>query len=195
MKGTGQTMGARDAVASLISTLQSFFDRNEDLFRQAATDIVEHLRKGGKILIFGNGGSAAEAQHFAAEMTGRFILDRKAIPAIALSSDSPSLTAVGNDMGFEAIFARQVEALGKRGDVAIALTTSGESSNIIAGLIAAKARGLLTLALTGEGGVRLGDDSAVDVLLAVPSRSVPRVQEAHLFVLHLLAEEIEKAFA
>jgi D-sedoheptulose 7-phosphate isomerase len=195
VKGEDTTMSEREAVTELASAVRVFFETHGMLFDQAVASIVGRLRAGGKLLIFGNGGSAAQAQHFAAEMTGRFLEDRPAVPAIALAADAPSLTAIGNDMGFERIFARQIEGLGHPGDVAIALTTSGESANVISGLETARDKGLVTVALTGEGGGRIVAESPVDFLLAVPSGSVPRIQEAHLLILHLLAEEIEKTLS
>jgi D-sedoheptulose 7-phosphate isomerase len=188
-------MDDRKAVADLASAVRAFFEKNGRPFDRAAGTIVERLRAGHKLLAFGNGGSAAEAQHFAAEMVGRFKGVRQAIPAIALAADASSLTAIANDLGFESVFARQIEALGRSGDVAVALTTSGESADVLAGLRAARDKGLVTVALTGEGGGRIPSESPVDFLLDVPSRSVPRIQEAHLVILHLLAEEIEEALA
>ncbi|MGQ9471851.1 MAG: D-sedoheptulose-7-phosphate isomerase [Candidatus Aminicenantales bacterium] len=149
------------------------------------------LRQGRKILIFGNGGSAAEAQHFAAELVNKFLKVRPALKAIALSTDTSILTSVANDSSFDLVFSRQIEALGEEGDMAIALSTSGRSANIIEALKMAKQRGLITVAITGEGGTVLGQ--ITDYLLAIPSSSTPRIQEVHLFLLHLLAEELERA--
>lgn len=150
------------------------------------------LRQGRKILIFGNGGSAAEAQHFAAELVNKFLKVRPALKAIALSTDTSILTSVANDSSFDLVFSRQIEALGEEGDMAIALSTSGRSANIIEALKMAKQRGLITVAITGEGGTVLGQ--ITDYLLAIPSSFTPRIQEVHLFLLHLLAEELERAF-
>ncbi len=153
--------------------------------------VVSALRAGGKVLVFGNGGSAAEAQHFAAELVNG--LSRRAkppVPAVALTADTSTLTAIGNDRGFGEIFSRQIEALGQAGDVALALTTSGESPDVVEALLTARAKGLVTVALTGEGGGKAGRLAAH--LLDVPSRSTPRIQEAHLFLLHFLAEELER---
>lgn len=160
-------------------------DKLSDVLRQA-------LGQGRKILIFGNGGSAAEAQHLAAELVNKFLKIRPALKAIALSTDTSILTSVANDSSFDRVFSRQIEALGEQGDIVIALSTSGRSPNIIEALKTAKQKGLLTVALTGEsGGVLV---PLADYLIAVPSRSTPRIQEVHLFLLHLLAEELERAF-
>ncbi len=158
-------------------------------FDSAAAACARSLRSGGKILAFGNGGSAAEAQHFAAELVNRFRAERPALRALALSTDTSALTSIGNDRGFEAVFSRQIEALGDRGDAALALSTSGASPNVLAGLRAARGRGMTTIVLTGrDGGAAAG---LADILLDVPSTETPRIQEIHLFLLHALADEIE----
>jgi len=160
-----------------------------DSLESAVSATVRALKVGRKILVFGNGGSAAEAQHFAAELVNRFLKERRAIPAIALTTDTSALTAIANDRSFAQVFSRQIEAIGEKGDVAIALTTSGTSPNVIEGLKAAKAKGMLTIALMGEGGGKLA--GLPDFLLAVPSKSTPRIQEVHLLMLHIMAEGIE----
>jgi D-sedoheptulose 7-phosphate isomerase len=187
----------------LAGILEGFFETRGTAWTEAAGAVTSALRKGRKVLLFGNGGSAAEAQHFAAELVNRFRRDRRAIPALALTADTSALTAIANDTAFDRVFSRQVEALGGKGDVAIALTTSGVSANVLEGLRAARAKGMITVALTGKGGGRIVDAKApagktrgrrsapADFLLDVPSASTPRVQEAHLVLLHLLAEEIE----
>jgi D-sedoheptulose 7-phosphate isomerase len=178
------------AAAELLDVLRRFITARSGVLEAAADAIVRSVRAGGKILIFGNGGSAAEAQHFAAELVnGMRHRGRPPIPAIALTTDTSSLTAIGNDRGFALVFSRQVEALGRPGDVAVALTTSGTSPNVVEALKAARAKGLVTVGLTGEGGGAVAPLS--DFLLDVPCRSTPRIQEAHLFILHLLAEELE----
>ncbi|MCK7499632.1 MAG: SIS domain-containing protein [Comamonadaceae bacterium] len=142
------------------------------------------------MLVFGNGGSAAEAQHFAAELVnGLSRRDARPVAAVALTTDTSALTAIGNDRGFDFVFSRQIEALGSSGDVAIALTTSGTSANVLEALRSARAKGLVTIALTGENGSRAAP--LADHLLDVPSRSTPRIQEAHLFILHVLAGRLE----
>jgi D-sedoheptulose 7-phosphate isomerase len=155
--------------------------------------IVGALRDGGKVLAFGNGGSAADATHFAAELVGRYLLERDGLPAISLSDNASALTAISNDYGYERVFARQVEALGRPGDVALGISTSGRSANVLAGLTAARAGGLATLALTGGDGGSMRD--AADVCIAVPSAETPRVQEGHTLVAHVLCELVERALA
>jgi D-sedoheptulose 7-phosphate isomerase len=159
----------------------------------AAEMITASMRAGGKLLAFGNGGSAADAQHVAAELLGRFLLDRPPFPAVALSDNGSTMTAVANDYGFEDVFARQVTGLGARGDVALAISTSGNSPNVLAGVAAARARGLRTIGLTGRGGGALA--GAVEVCIAVPADETPRIQEAHTVVAHLVCELVERALA
>ncbi len=182
--------GALAAIAGLDAILKEFLRTRAGALDAAGRAIAAALRSGGRVLVFGNGGSAAEAQHFAAELVnGLSRREGPALAAIALTTDTSALTAIGNDRGFEAVFSRQVEALGRAGDVALALTTSGTSPDILGALRSARAGGLVTVALTGDGG---GEAAAlVDHLLDVPSRSTPRVQEAHLLILHVLAERLE----
>lgn len=173
----------------LFRVLERFFETRSSALEAACEAVVAKVRAGHKVLVFGNGGSAAEAQHFAAELVNGIRRGGPAVPAVALTADTSSLTAIGNDRGFDRVFSRQVEALGRPGDIAIGLTTSGASANVVEGLRTARAMGLVTLALTGEGGGEAGPFA--DHLLDVPSRSTPRVQEAHLVLLHILAEELE----
>lgn len=156
----------------------------------AAAAMAGALGAGGRVLVFGNGGSAAEAQHFAAELMGRFTRERAAWPAIALTTDTSALTAIGNDYGFDRVFARQVEGLGQRGDVALGISTSGASANVLAGLAAAAARGLTTIALTGRDGGAMG--AAADIHVNVPHPVTARVQEAQLTILHAICELVER---
>jgi len=161
-------------------------------------DIVARLcscfRHGGKLLICGNGGSAADAQHLAAEFMNRFLLDRRPWPAIALTTDTSVLTSIANDDAYDNVFARQVHALGRPGDVLLALSTSGGSASVLLALAAARGRGLLTVGLTGEAGAeRMGMDC--DLLLAVPSRVTARIQECHEFVFHYIAGAVEAQLA
>jgi D-sedoheptulose 7-phosphate isomerase len=156
----------------------------------AARAIGESLARGGQVLVFGNGGSAAEAQHFAGELVGRFLRDRRALAAVALTTDTSVLTAIGNDLGFERVFARQVEALGRQGDVALGISTTGASPNVVEALRAAKARGLTAVALTGHDGGLLGQDA--DIHVNVPDVATPRVQEAQLTLLHILCDLVEQ---
>jgi D-sedoheptulose 7-phosphate isomerase len=159
----------------------------------AAAAIVESLRGGGKVLFFGNGGSASDAQHAATELVGRFLRDRVAIAALALTSDTSVLTAVANDLGYDHVFARQIEALGRRGDVAFGISTSGRSANVLRGLESARERGLRTIALTGCDGGQVG--RAADIHVNVSSRTTPRVQELHITLLHVICDLIEREFA
>jgi D-sedoheptulose 7-phosphate isomerase len=148
------------------------------------------FRSGGKVVLFGNGGSAADAQHVAAEMVNRFLLERRALPAMALTTDTSILTSMANDAGFERVFARQVEALVCEGDVAIALSTSGNSPNVLDGILAARERGAKTIGFTGRDGGKLVE--LVDICFCVPSDSTPRIQEAHVTVLHAICEVVEQ---
>ncbi len=147
------------------------------------------VRAGGKLLIFGNGGSAADAQHIATELTVRFTGDRKAIAAIALTTDTSALTAIGNDLGFDRLFVRQLEALGRAGDLALGITTSGESPNVLRALEHAKDAGMTAAALAGRGGGKLA--GLADPLLVVPSDSTARIQEMHIAIGHALCGALE----
>lgn len=155
--------------------------------------VVDCLTNGGKVLFCGNGGSAADAQHLAAELVGRYVSERRALPGIALTVDSSILTAVGNDYGFDRVFARQVEGLGAPGDVLVAITTSGGSPNVRAAIEAARAKGMKVLGLTGEKGEAFA--ALCDVGIAVPSRTTSRIQECHITIGHILCEAIDAAFA
>jgi D-sedoheptulose 7-phosphate isomerase len=148
------------------------------------------LRGGGKILACGNGGSAADAQHLVAELVGRFREERQALPAIALSANTATLTALGNDYGFERVFARQVEALACRGDVLIAISTSGNSPNVLQAAQAARSRGCGVIALTGARGGQLAADS--DLILKAPSDTVARIQEVHSLCIHVICESLDE---
>jgi D-sedoheptulose 7-phosphate isomerase len=176
------------AIDDSVRTLESLKELGREVSR--AIDLIEQcLRAGNKLLVCGNGGSATDASHFATELVVRFAKDRRALPAISLSSDIGILTATGNDYGFNEIFARQVAALGAPGDVLICLTTSGKSKNLIRALEEAKARKLKTIAFLGrDGGPTLG---IADVDLLIKSESTARVQEAHHLLLHVLCEIIE----
>ena len=158
----------------------------------AADVIVQCLRNDGQLLVCGNGGSAADAQHVAAELVGRFRVERRALRAIALTTDTSVLTSIANDYAFDRVFARQVEALGRRGDVLLGISTSGASPNVLAAFAAAKERGLQTIALTGRDGGALG--AAADLHINVPSSSTPRVQEVHRTILHVICDLVERAF-
>jgi D-sedoheptulose 7-phosphate isomerase len=175
--------------AVLSQVRQNCLEPLERLIEEAAA----RLSNGGKILFFGNGGSAADAQHFAAELTIRFAKDRRALAGLALTTDTSALTACGNDFGFERVFSRQIEALGGAGDLAIALSTSGNSPNVLAAVRQAKASGIFTAAFTGEAGGKLRTE--VDLLIAVPSQTTARIQEMHSLLGHLLCQEIEARLA
>lgn len=155
-----------------------------------AAAMAEAFRNGGKVVLFGNGGSAADAQHVAAELVNRFLMERKALPALALTTDSSILTAMANDLGFDCVFARQVEALVRPGDVVVGLSTSGNSENVLQGLRAARECGATTVGLTGRDGGRLKD--VADICFCAPSDNTPRIQEAHITVLHAICEAVER---
>jgi D-sedoheptulose 7-phosphate isomerase len=154
--------------------------------------LIETLRGGKKVLIFGNGGSAADSQHIAAELVSRFRRERGALPAIALTTDTSILTSIANDYSFENVFSRQIEALGQKGDVALGISTSGNSPNVLRGITTAKEKRLMTIGFTGEDGGKLKD--CVDLCFRVPSQSTARIQEAHITVAHALCEIIEQEF-
>jgi len=159
---------------------------------RAATVLTTCLLADGKILACGNGGSAADAQHFAAEMIGRFERERPELPAVSLATDSSILTAVANDYAFEQVFAKQVRALGAKGDVLLAISTSGNSPNVIAAIDAARDREMLVIALTGKGGGRIGAMLApADVHLCVPHDRTARIQEVHLLIIHCLCDAVD----
>jgi D-sedoheptulose 7-phosphate isomerase len=181
----------RDRVAASASTIAALLDgpHAHDI-ATVATTLSDALRAGGKILLFGNGGSAADAEHIAAELVGRFVRERVGLPAVALTEATAAGTAIANDYGFDAIFARQVEALGRPGDVAIAISTSGNSDNVVAGVHAAREGGLRTVGLTGSDGGRLAE--LVDVCLRAPARATPRVQEVHSLMGHIVCELVEQ---
>jgi D-sedoheptulose 7-phosphate isomerase len=159
---------------------------------EAANLILASLRAGGKVIAFGNGGSAAEAEHFIAELVGRYRLERSPLAAISLTTDSAVLTSIGNDYGFEQIFSRQLSAIGKPGDIAIAMSTSGNSPNVLAALESARTIGLATIGLTGKTGGKLR--KLVDVCLRAPSDCTARIQEVHTLMVHLICGIVEETF-
>ena len=159
-------------------------------FGQVLDILQDSVRRGGKLLLFGNGGSAADAQHIAAELVIRYKTDRPAIAAVALTTDTSALTACGNDFGFDALFSRQIEALARKDDVAIGISTSGLSANVLAGLREARHRGARTVGLAGGGG---GDMVGVcDAIIVVPSRVTARIQEMHIMIGHMLCKALEQ---
>lgn len=157
---------------------------------QAVELMAEALQRGGKILVMGNGGSAADSQHFAAEIVGRFKMERRGLPAVALTTDTSILTAIGNDYGFDAVFRRQIEALADEGDVVVGISTSGTSRNVLEALTLAREKKCRTMGLLGRDGGTIKD--IVDVNLTIPSQDTPRVQEAHITIIHIICDLIEK---
>ena len=168
----------------------AFFEQNKEPITRTAETIAHGLKNGKKTLFFGNGGSAADSQHLAAEMVGRFGPDRSPLAGIALTTDTSILTAVGNDYGYEKVFSRQITALGQPGDTAIGISTSGNSPSVLEGLDTARARGLFTVGFTGEtGGQMVG---RCEVLFRVPSRVTARIQETHILLGHILCELVDR---
>jgi D-sedoheptulose 7-phosphate isomerase len=172
-------------------TQERFFAENRDVLREAFDEVVHVFRTGGKLLIIGNGGSAADAQHLAAELVNRYGIDRPALPAIALTTDTSVLTSIGNDSDYRWVFSRQIEALGKQGDLVLAITTSGNSDNVLKGIEQAKRMGIRTLALTGGDGGRARELADRTVCVSASGRT-PRIQETLLVVEHLLCEWVER---
>lgn len=179
----------RQIARESIETKKAFFDSNAASVVRAAEIVIASVKAGGKVLILGNGGSAADAQHIAAELVNRLNFDRPPIAAIALTTDSSILTSIGNDSSFEDLFARQVRALGRRGDVALAISTSGNSPNVLRAVAAARELGITTIALTGHSGGKLA--AAADVALVVVTHSTQRIQETHITIGHILCELVE----
>lgn len=182
----------RDRIQGSLAAKQALLADAEVLrsVREAAKIVSDALGEGHKLLVFGNGGSAADAQHIAAELVGRYLRDRHALPAIALTVNTSALTAIANDFSFDRVFARQVEALGQAGDVALGISTSGNSRSVLLGLKAAKSKGLLTLGLTGGTGGALRQ--VAERCIAVPSDDTPRIQEVHILIGHILCEIVER---
>ena len=185
------------------SFIQEEFDKTLENFRRMAADqglreqigqsvgfCTKALRAGNKLLFAGNGGSAADAQHWAGELVSRFYFDRPGLPAIALTTDTSVLTAIGNDYGFDYVFARQVEALGQAGDVLLVISTSGRSPNILRAMFAARAKRMLVIGFSGESGGDMAE--SCDVCFRIPSTETPRIQEGHEFIGHLLCGLIEQ---
>jgi D-sedoheptulose 7-phosphate isomerase len=185
---------AGDSIGEAADVFRGLADEEVlDFLESAARLVADSLAAGGKVLLFGNGGSAADAQHVAAELVGRFEKERDALAAVALTTDTSILTAVANDYGYDRVFARQVEALAAEGDVVIAFSTSGESANVVAGVDAARQRGARSIAFTGEAGGRLAD--AADVAVRVRSGRTARIQEGHILLSHVLCELVEATLA
>jgi len=191
------TDASRPSAREMLQEASDLLDRAGDVLAAEAERLtalaIETIESGGKLLFCGNGGSAADAQHLATEYVVRFARERRALPALALTTDSSLLTAGANDYGFETIFARQVEALGRTGDLLILHSTSGESENLLRASEQARAMGIRTAALLAKGGGRLAD--AVDLAIVVPTDSTARAQEVHLTLGHIVCEGVDRAFA
>ena len=177
------------AVRESVSLKQSFFEDQANLILEICEVLATALGNGKKLLIFGNGGSAADAQHFAAELVNRFITDRSALPAISLTTDGSILTSISNDVHFETVFSRQIEALGAEGDIAFAITTSGNSHNVLNAVKTAQAKNMKTIALSGRDGGAIAN--SVAWCLTVPHQETARVQEVHAMLIHLFCQAIE----
>jgi len=182
-----------DKIFDASSTVISKSKKISVEIEKAVKLIQKCYQKKGKVIIFGNGGSAADAQHFAAELIGRFLIERQSLSAISLTTDTSILTAIGNDYNFDYIFARQCESLVKKGDIIIAISTSGRSKNVINGIIESKKNGAKIICLTGSKGIKM--EKMSDVLLMIPENSTPRIQEGHRVVIHIICELVEKTFA
>jgi D-sedoheptulose 7-phosphate isomerase len=190
---------SKDPIAAHLAVSRAALERASldagliDTARKMADVMASALRSGNKLLIAGNGGSAGDAQHIAAEIVGRYKKDRPAYAAVALTTDSSALTAIGNDYGFEHVFSRQVEGLGKRGDVLLAITTSGRSANILAALKVARQQGLVTIGFTGAKGTAMG--AACDLLLVAPTDDTAVIQQIHMAFAHGICEVIEQTLS
>ena len=180
----------RAGIRASIETLEKI-EADADAIAAVADAIVERYRAGGKLILFGNGGSAADAQHIAAEFVGRFQLERDPLPAVALSVNPSAVTAIGNDYGFDKVFSRQLRALGSERDIAFGLSTSGNSENVLRAFEAAREMGMVTVGLTGGTGGAM--PAACDHCIVVPDGATPRIQEGHLVVYHLICELVERA--
>ena len=180
----------RAVVAACIAVHERLRDDNLQPIADAAAAILAASQEGRKVLVFGNGGSATDAQHLAVDLVGRFQRERRAVAVLALTTDTSLLTAIANDYAFDRIFVRQVEALGDRGDLAVGISTSGRSANVVEGLRTARARGLRTIAMTGRDGGPVG--ALADIHITVPDASTARVQEAHRTVIHAICELVER---
>jgi D-sedoheptulose 7-phosphate isomerase len=178
-----------DHQAVLEATLQTL----PNAIEEAATLMVEALKQGNKVLFFGNGGSAADAQHWAAELSGRYKVERGGLAGIALTTDTSALTAIGNDYGFEFIFSRQVEALGRKGDVLVGISTSGNSPNVLRAFEKGKSLGCKSIGFSGRDGGKMA--ALCDVNLIIPSNNTPRIQEMHALIGHILCQAVDDAYA
>ena len=175
--------------AESLDAKRRFFERSSRDLALAATMIIESMRAGGKLLIFGNGGSAADAQHIAAELAFKMVREREALPALALTTDTSLLTAISNDRSFDFVFARQIQAIGRKGDVVLAISTSGNSPNVIQAVKQAREMGIRTIGLLGAGGGKVFE--LVDLALIVPHNETQRIQEVHIAASHIICQLIE----
>ena len=171
--------------------LKRYMQKEAKLIVAIADELIRALRAGKKVLVFGNGGSAADAQHIAAELAGRFYRDRPSLPAIALTTNTSSLTAIANDYGYESVFARQCQGLVAEGDVVIAISAGGNSPNVVLAIEEAKRRGAVTIGLSGKGGGKLAE--LADYTISMPSMDTPRIQEAHITAGHIICQLVEEA--
>ena len=178
-----------DQSISIISECKNL----SEVITKVSVRIVEAIKNKNKIILFGNGGSAADAQHMAAELIGRFLLTRQSIPAISLTTDTSVLTALGNDFGFENIFSRQCESIVSKGDIIIAISTSGNSSNVINGVKTAKEKGGIIIGFTGMSGGKLSD--LTDEIIKAPTSNTPEIHECHRIIIHILCNLVEKSLA
>ena len=185
--GGGEAAAVVKQIEESVALKRSLIEQTDTIL-EIANRLVQCFRRGNKVLLFGNGGSAADAQHIAAELAGKYRLCRDPLPAIALTTNTSSLTAIGNDFGYQEVFARQLRGLAKKGDIAIGISTSGNSINVIAGIEEAKRCGLTTIAFTGQGG-KLRE--IADHVLSVPSTDTPRIQEAHITAGHIVSYLVE----
>jgi D-sedoheptulose 7-phosphate isomerase len=173
-------------------TAQKAIDNMCDIIEEGAKVCINALKNGNKIILFGNGGSAGDAQHIAAELTGRYKIERRGLPGIALTTDTSALTAIGNDYGYDRVFERQLEALGKKGDVAIGISTSGNSANVIKAFETAKELGIETIGMSGRDGGAMSSHCKINII--VPSNDTPRIQEMHITIGHIICQLIDEAF-
>ena len=187
-----RTARVRAAFEDSIAAKRATLEACAGAIAAAAERVIECFRDGHKLLAFGNGGSASDAQHLCAELAGRYVRERPGLPAIALTANTSDLTAIGNDYGYDRVFARLVEAHGRAGDVAIAISTSGNSPNVLEAVAAARQRGLTTIGLIGRGGGKLGRLRAT-CRSRSPSESTPRIQETHIAIIHVLCELVDDA--
>lgn len=188
---TGDLKLVEQRIEESIRVKQRFPEKLLSDIALAARKIVDSYRKGGKLILFGNGGSAADAQHIACELVGRFLKERRPLEAVTLAANPSILTCLGNDYGYDRVFERQVEAAARPGDVTVGISTSGDSPNIVRAVRRAKKIGCTTICMTGQGGGKL--KAAADILLNVPSRETPRIQESHILIGHIICELVERS--